>query len=705
MIRRRLFSGLLPLVAASATLGATVPAYEAGDRLIWIGSDDRARVLPVPGLMAVRDAVSLPDGGVRVLIARKSASLLPRSDALAGTDLACADILPERVDPRILQLVDDAIVLDAKLSPTGELVSMWTIEMEVRVVDAPRGEPVHAIAAAAEPSWVSDGRALFVSRLAERAPALSGALFPGPLNLAKFDLRSGRIDDWTAGIDDSRSTPMPSGGAVFVSGRRTGIASLWRLDRAGSEPEQLTNIGIDEATHADFVPVPNGALFVAPDGDLAAYAIRYGERREIWILELASGATRFLAGGSHPRWSASGRLVMRAPASGGRDQLLSIDLDSDARQVLATGLPPLRDPLRRPHEASIDSETQPSWTPKSPGREIGAATPEELLDSIFDEQPNGPDVDAGTTFRLPLSSNPGYTGYYDNDAGGGVLDWKCGSWTYNGHRGTDFGAARWSNIHAGADGEVYARCDGFGEGWVGNTDCGGFGNMIMLNHGDSYTIYAHMQNGTPTGWGSKACAELIGRSGNSGNSSGPHLHFEVQKYGYPDDDPFAGSCSGPESFWTDQNNGWPTTDCQDPGGDIVVVDNDDSGFRMVGPPEYWWLATGWGYGGSTRWTWNITSMPFENGAGWLFNTNARGYDVQVYIPGNYATTGNANYYVHTGGSWRGPYSVDQNSYYEEWVSLGRFNFRNGVNKVGVIDVSGEAYGTQRVAADACRIVP
>ncbi len=705
MIRRRLLFDLLPFLVASTALGASLPVYEAGDRLVWIGSDDRARVVPMPGLMAVRDAVALPEGGVRVLIAREYAPLHPGSDALTGTDLARVDIRPGQMSPTIRPLVDDAIVLGARLSPTGEFVAIWTVDMEVLIVDLHRAGTAHTIAGAADPSWVSDGSAILVSRLAERASELSGAHFPGPLHLAQIDPRSGRIDAWTAGIDDARPTPVTSGGAIFVSGRRTGVASLWRVDRAGAEPTQLTNVGIDEAAHSEFVPVPHEALFVAPDGDRAAYAIRYGERREIWILELESGMARLLVRGSHPRWSASGRLVLRAPAEDGSDQLLSLDLDSSTRLVLARGLTPARDPLRRRLNVSTDIETRKGRVPGSPPKGIDTSTPEALLSAIFGGSPEEPRLDAGTTFRLPLASNPGYTAYYDNDAGGGILDWKCGSWTYNGHRGTDFGAARWSNIYAGADGEVYARCDGFGEGWIGNTDCGGFGNMIMLNHGDSYTICAHMQNGTPTGWGSKACATLIGQSGNSGNSSGPHLHFEVQKYGYPGDDPFAGSCSGPESFWTNQNNGWPTTDCQDPDGDIIVIDNEDPGFRMIGPPEYWWLATGWGYGGSTRWTWNIASMPFENGAGWLFNTGARSYDVQVHIPGNYATTGSARYYVHTGGSWRGPYTVNQNNYYEEWVSLGRFNFRNGVNKVGVIDVTGEAYGTRRVAADACRIVP
>lgn len=67
-----------------------------------------------------------------------------------------------------------------------------------------------------------------------------------------------------------------------------------------------------------------------------------------------------------------------------------------------------------------------------------------------------------TLFRLPLAANTSVHYYYDH---GGVTDWKCGSETYSGHRGSDFsGGPRGKPIYAGAVGTVSYKIDGFGDG-------------------------------------------------------------------------------------------------------------------------------------------------------------------------------------------------------------------------------------------------
>ena len=59
----------------------------------------------------------------------------------------------------------------------------------------------------------------------------------------------------------------------------------------------------------------------------------------------------------------------------------------------------------------------------------------------------------------------------------------------------------------------------------------GYGNVVIVDHGNGYrTLYGHMSrisvsNGQSVGQGSK-----LGVMGNTGRSTGTHLHFEVQKW-------------------------------------------------------------------------------------------------------------------------------------------------------------------------------
>lgn len=79
---------------------------------------------------------------------------------------------------------------------------------------------------------------------------------------------------------------------------------------------------------------------------------------------------------------------------------------------------------------------------------------------------------------------------------------------------------------------VVASRDGWVEyaGW--NTT--GYGNMVLINHGDGYkTRYGHMLSGSIcVSVGDYVYAgQQLGRVGSTGNSTGPHLHFEVIYYG------------------------------------------------------------------------------------------------------------------------------------------------------------------------------
>ena len=62
----------------------------------------------------------------------------------------------------------------------------------------------------------------------------------------------------------------------------------------------------------------------------------------------------------------------------------------------------------------------------------------------------------------------------------------------------------------------------------------GYGNMVLINHGDGYkTRYAHMISGSITVSVGEyvEAGQTIGKVGSTGNSTGPHLHFEVIRNG------------------------------------------------------------------------------------------------------------------------------------------------------------------------------
>jgi murein DD-endopeptidase MepM/ murein hydrolase activator NlpD len=88
------------------------------------------------------------------------------------------------------------------------------------------------------------------------------------------------------------------------------------------------------------------------------------------------------------------------------------------------------------------------------------------------------------------------------------------------HEGIDIVAPTGTSIRAAAAGTViYA-------GYMG-----GYGNIVIIDHGDGLsTAYAH-QSAIYVGSGSVSQGTVIGAVGSTGNSTGPHLHFEVRVNG------------------------------------------------------------------------------------------------------------------------------------------------------------------------------
>ena len=93
---------------------------------------------------------------------------------------------------------------------------------------------------------------------------------------------------------------------------------------------------------------------------------------------------------------------------------------------------------------------------------------------------------------------------------------------WSGHLGIDIGAADGSPLYAADSGMVVYS------GSIG----GGYGLMIMIDHGNGYhTLYAHNSALLVQCGQSVSKGQVIGYTGNTGNSTGPHLHFEVRYNG------------------------------------------------------------------------------------------------------------------------------------------------------------------------------
>ena len=90
------------------------------------------------------------------------------------------------------------------------------------------------------------------------------------------------------------------------------------------------------------------------------------------------------------------------------------------------------------------------------------------------------------------------------------------------HAGEDIGAPSGTPILAADSGVASVYPDN------GN----GYGNYIMINHGGGrVTLYAHMSAFAISGGATVTQGQVIGYVGSTGNSTGPHLHFEVRVNG------------------------------------------------------------------------------------------------------------------------------------------------------------------------------
>lgn len=124
-----------------------------------------------------------------------------------------------------------------------------------------------------------------------------------------------------------------------------------------------------------------------------------------------------------------------------------------------------------------------------------------------------------------VGSNFGLRNYYDSNAG---------KWVWDEHKGIDIGAYRNESglnikrmpVRSTKSGYVVERCNKYGDEEYGD---GGWGNYVLIKHNDgTYARYAHLCRDGIADYGPEILqGSTIGYVGDSGNSTGYHLHFEI----------------------------------------------------------------------------------------------------------------------------------------------------------------------------------
>jgi murein DD-endopeptidase MepM/ murein hydrolase activator NlpD len=287
-----------------------------------------------------------------------------------------------------------------------------------------------------------------------------------------------------------------------------------------------------------------------------------------------------------------------------------------------------------------------------------------------------------------------------NAGSGGYWSYSLGTWLYyDGHDGVDYGIA-YRPIYAAADSDqvVYAGW------WDPQNHKINLGIYVRLRHSNGYnTYYGHMSSVAVQACFAPGCTfvprgEMLGISGTTGNSSGPHLHFLVRNPSGRSVDPYGwkGSGSSPwihnqrESLWVSfpsltyyGREIYPSgPDLAYPAAPLTGIIVDDGTLAFDETPDGCWsqINAGSAQNGRMSFVQPDAASPTCSGQ-WIFpqGSSSGMYSVYVRIPAIRATSEGAIYTIrHAGRSDQVVVNqaVFPNIYYvtDGWVYIGKYNF-------------------------------
>ncbi|MCX5394312.1 LysM peptidoglycan-binding domain-containing M23 family metallopeptidase [Streptomyces sp. NBC_00094] len=182
-------------------------------------------------------------------------------------------------------------------------------------------------------------------------------------------------------------------------------------------------------------------------------------------------------------------------------------------------------------------KSTPKSSPKSSKSSSSQGSGDETRASRSSERSSAPtstaaQSDASTSSRS-TGSSASASGWVSPVSGGISTPYRASGsmWSSGYHTGVDFIASSGTTVRAVGAGTVVSA------GWSG-----AYGNEVVIQHADgSYSQYAHLSSLAISSGQSVSGGQQIGLSGSTGNSTGPHLHFEIRtspSYG-SDVDPLA----------------------------------------------------------------------------------------------------------------------------------------------------------------------
>ncbi|MFZ3069752.1 MAG: peptidoglycan DD-metalloendopeptidase family protein [Anaerolineaceae bacterium] len=284
----------------------------------------------------------------------------------------------------------------------------------------------------------------------------------------------------------------------------------------------------------DSLPIGTPDSFQAPRNEVIAYVVKKGET--IFTIAEAFGlkpetvlwANRYLLGDT-PDGIYEGQKLIILPSDGvyhGWSYGENLDIVSAFYGVSPAVI--LDEPLNQIDSSQMADLSHPDIRPGTllyvPGGTRPAATWVSPVSAGDDGVGSHPNVSYLGIFACNSTANAYGTGAWQFPT---TEHWISGyEYTPPTHNGLDYAGRSGYSIFAADSGVIIYS------GWSTR----GYGNTIVIDHGNGYlSLYAHLlENGFAQSCGTVVSAgELIGYMGSTGQSTGPHLHFEIRYNGDP----------------------------------------------------------------------------------------------------------------------------------------------------------------------------